>query len=50
MHIDIKKKKDDGNIKVKSIKFNFIMNIILKLSSIIFPLITLPYAFNIIRN
>ena len=44
MHIDIKKKKDDENIKVKSIKFNFIMNIILKLSSIIFPLITLPYV------
>lgn len=44
MHNNVKKKDDNGNIKIKSIKFNFIMNIILKLSSIIFPLISLPYV------
>lgn len=30
--------------KVKSIKFNFIMNILLTMSSIIFPIITFPYV------
>lgn len=44
MHIDTEKQEDNGKIKVRSIKFNFVMNIILKLSSIIFPLITLPYV------
>ena len=32
------------NFKVHSIKYNFIMNTILKTSSFIFPLITLPYV------
>lgn len=31
------------NIKIHSVKYNFIMNIILKISAFIFPLITLPY-------
>lgn len=31
-------------IEIKSISYNFIMNIILKISQIIFPLITLPYV------
>lgn len=31
------------NIKIHSIKYNFIMNMILKVSSFIFPLITFPY-------
>ncbi|BCJ97363.1 flippase [Anaerocolumna chitinilytica] len=31
------------DIKIKSVKYNFAMNIILKMSSFIFPLITLPY-------
>lgn len=30
-------------MKIKSVKFNFLMNIILTLSSFIFPLITFPY-------
>lgn len=35
---------DNGTaIKTKSIKFNFIMNMILTVSSAIFPLITIPY-------
>lgn len=37
-----------NEIKIKSIKFNFVMNIILKLSSIIFPLISLPYITRIL--
>lgn len=32
------------NIKIHSVKYNFIMNIILKISAFIFPLITLPYV------
>ncbi|QTU83145.1 flippase [Carnobacteriaceae bacterium zg-C25] len=34
--------------KIKSVKFNFIMNFILTLSSIIFPLITFPYVSRIL--
>ena len=33
----------EENIKIRSVKYNLIMNIILKISSFIFPLITLPY-------
>ncbi len=33
----------------KSLKFNFVMNIILTLSSMIFPLITFPYVSRILR-
>ena len=34
--------------KVKSVKFNMIMNAILTMSNIIFPLITFPYATRIL--
>ena len=34
----------DGQIKIHSIKYNFIMNVILKISMMIFPLITFPYV------
>ncbi|HBI6967436.1 flippase [Clostridium perfringens] len=37
-----------ADIKVRSIKFNFIMNITLKVSALIFPLITLPYITRIL--
>lgn len=33
----------EQNVKIHSVKYNFVMNIILKISSFIFPLITLPY-------
>ena len=39
---------DTTKIKVKNIRFNFLMAIILKGSSIIFPLITLPYVNRVI--
>lgn len=35
--------------KIQSIKFNYIMNSILTLSSIIFPLITFPYVSRILN-
>ena len=31
-------------IEVQSVKFNFVMNVILKISQVIFPLIMLPYV------
>ncbi len=34
--------------KIKSIKFNFIMNVLLTISSVIFPLITFPYISRIL--
>lgn len=34
--------------KIKSVKFNFVMNFILTLSSILFPLITFPYVSRIL--
>lgn len=34
----------DTNIKVHSVKYNFMMNSILKMSSFLFPLITFPYV------
>ena len=34
--------------KNKSLKFNFVMNIILTMSSFIFPLITFPYVFRVL--
>ena len=39
---------DSTKIRVKNIRFNFLMAIILKGSSIIFPLITLPYVNRVI--
>lgn len=36
-------KSMEDNIKIRSVKYNFVMNIILKISAFIFPLITLPY-------
>jgi O-antigen/teichoic acid export membrane protein len=44
---DIVMEKDKENIqkyKVHSVKYNALMNIILRVSSVIFPLITFPYA------
>ncbi|WP_349085475.1 flippase [Coprococcus intestinihominis] len=35
--------KKEKNIQIHSVKYNFVMNIILKISQYIFPLITLPY-------
>lgn len=35
---------EEMNFKVHSIKYNFIMNTILKMSSFVFPLITFPYV------
>ena len=32
-----------GDYKINSVKFNFVMSMIMKISSYIFPLITLPY-------
>lgn len=37
------------NIKIHSIKYNFIMNIILKISGFIFPLITFPYVSRVLQ-
>jgi len=34
--------------KIRSVKFNFIMNFILTASSFIFPLITFPYVSRIL--
>ena len=34
----------DKQYKIHSVKYNFIMNVILKMSSFIFPLITFPYV------
>lgn len=36
-------------MKIKSVKFNFIMNFILSASSIIFPLITFPYISRVLQ-
>ncbi|MEY8462816.1 flippase [Streptococcus merionis] len=36
--------------KVKSVKFNFLMNIILKMSGVIFPLITFPYVSRVLLS
>lgn len=38
----------DQNIKIKSVKYNFFMNVILKISLFIFPLITFPYVSRIL--
>ena len=35
-------------MKIKSVKFNFIMNFILTASSVIFPLLTAPYIFRVL--
>lgn len=37
------RKNLEQNVKIHSVKYNFMMNIILKISAFIFPLITLPY-------
>lgn len=36
------------NIKIKSVKYNFFMNVILKISLFVFPLITFPYVSRIL--
>ena len=36
--------RKETNIKIHSIRFNFIMNVILKASQFVFPLITFPYV------
>ncbi|MEW4354709.1 flippase [Streptococcus pneumoniae] len=40
----------EEKFKVKSIKYNFLMNIILKMSSVIFPLITFPYVSRVLLS
>lgn len=42
------KRKDKG-IHIHSVKYNFVMNVILKISQYIFPLITLPYMTRTLR-
>ena len=37
------KSKGEKSMKTHSVKFNFIMNAILTVSSVLFPLITFPY-------
>ena len=37
-----------NSIHIHSVKYNFIMNIILKISQYVFPLITLPYITRIL--
>lgn len=37
-----------NNVKIRSVKFNFIMNVILTASTFIFPLITFPYISRIL--
>lgn len=41
--------KNNGEFKIHSIKYNAIMNIILKISYVIFPLITFPYATRVLK-
>ncbi|HFI0246241.1 TPA: flippase [Streptococcus suis] len=36
--------------KVRSVRFNFLMNIILKMSAVIFPLITFPYVSRVLLS
>lgn len=38
------KAEDNKNYKIHSVKYNLLMNIILKVSTVIFPLITFPYT------
>lgn len=39
---------DNNRYKIKSIKYNLVMNILLKMSAVIFPLIAFPYASRIL--
>ena len=34
----------EKNFKIHSVKYNFLMNVILKTSTFIFPLVTFPYV------
>lgn len=43
-----KKDMSDNKITIHSIKYNFVMNTILRMSSFIFPLITFPYVSRIL--
>ena len=36
--------------KVKSVRYNFFMNIILKISGVVFPLITFPYVSRVLLS
>ncbi|MCJ0551931.1 oligosaccharide flippase family protein, partial [Enterococcus cecorum] len=36
--------------KVKSVKYNLLMNLILKMSGVIFPLITFPYVSRVLLS
>jgi O-antigen/teichoic acid export membrane protein len=40
---------EDNTLKTRSIKFNFIMNAILTVSQVLFPLITFPYISRVLR-
>lgn len=40
----------EEKFKVKSVRYNFLMNIILKMSGVIFPLITFPYVSRVLLS
>lgn len=42
-------RKDKCTVKVRSVRFNFIMNFILTASSVLFPLITFPYISRVLQ-
>lgn len=43
-------KEDNGSYKIHSVKYNLLMNIILKISAVLFPLITFPYTARTLGN
>ena len=45
-----KEDKDNGSYKIHSVKYNLLMNIILKISAVLFPLITFPYTARTLGN
>lgn len=49
MMMDVKTNNEKRNVKIRSVKFNAIMNTILTLSSFVFPLITFPYVSRILQ-
>ena len=42
------REKNKKEYKIHSVKYNLVMNILLKVSSVLFPLITFPYATRIL--
>ena len=39
-----KEARDNSGYRIHSVKYNLLMNIILKASAVVFPLITFPYT------